>query len=304
MKSIDRMGRGHQHLGARRRAAWKGTGTVVSPASPADVALASHCRLNHLEFCRELARWSGRVGEVAERDGVVMFATATEFPVLCNGAMRLDGSTPADRALDLADEWFAERGRGWSLITSDLGADADADLVAAATARGLLAVGASPAMVCDSPLEPASLPDGIEARWLDEDGRVEDFVAVCDAAYQSLGMPPQVIVDLVRDPARVVEPHLRTVVLHRAGGEPVACAQLLLSHGAAGVYYVGTVESARGQGLAELATRLVTNLAFELGAPWVTLQASSMGESIYRRMGYRDLYGTATFARFAPEAAA
>ena len=105
-------------------------------------------------------------------DGVVLFATATTFPVLCNGAMRVDGSTSADRVLDLADEWFADRDRGWSLITSDLGADADADLVAAATARGLLAVGASPAMVCEAPLDPASLPDGIEARWLHEDGSV------------------------------------------------------------------------------------------------------------------------------------
>ncbi len=275
---------------------------VSSPAS-LDVALASWCRLNHLEFCREMARWSGSGGEIVERDGVVMFATATEFPVLCNGAMRVDDATPADQVLVLADEWFAERGRGWSLVTSDLGADAEADLVAAAMAQGLLPVGASPGMVCESPLARAVVPDGIGVRWLGEDGRVEDFVAVCDSAYQSLGMPPQVIVEMVRDPARVVGPHLRTVVLHRAG-EPVACAQLLLSHGAAGVYFVGTVDGARGQGLAELATRLVTNLAFELGASWVTLQASSMGESIYRRMGYREVYGTATFARFVPEVAA
>jgi hypothetical protein len=246
-----------------------------------------------------MARWSGHRGEIVERDGVVMFATATEFPVLCNGAMRIDDATPAEQVLDLADEWFGERGRGWSLVTSDLGADADADLVAAATARGLLPVGASPGMVCESPLEPAVLPDGIEARWLHEDGRVADFVTVCDSAYQSLGMPPQVIVEMVRDPARVVGPHLRTVVLHD-GGEPLAAAQLLLSHGAAGVYFVGTLEAARGRGLAELATRLVTNLAFELGAPWVTLQASSMGEAIYRRMGYVDLNGTATLARLTP----
>lgn len=267
--------------------------------APEDVALARRCRDNHLELCRELARWSGDRGEVAERDGVLLFATATTFPALCNGVARLDDALAAEAVLDVAAAWFAERDRGFSVLASDLGVGADDDLVAAAEARGFLRVGAAPAMVCEAPLAPAEPPPDVEVRWVGDGGRVEDLVAVCDASYQSLGMPAGVIEAMVRAPERVERPHLRTVLLHLAG-EPVACAQLLLSHGIAGVYYVGTIEAARGRGLAELATRLVTNLAFELGAPVVTLQASPMGEPIYRRMGYRDLYGTATVTCFPP----
>ena len=71
------------------------------------------------------------------------------------------------------------------------------------------------------------------------------------------------------------------------------------SHGIAGIYAVGTTEAARGRGLAELVTRAVTNIGFDGGAPLVTLQASPMGESIYHRLGYRELYRYVTHSRSA-----
>ena len=98
-------------------------------------------------------------------------------------------------------------------------------------------------------------------------------------------------------PPWVSTPNLVTVGAFD-GDDLVSGAQVLFSHGIAGVYCVGTAESARGRGLAELVTRTVTNLGFDGGAPLVTLQASAMGEPIYRRMGYRDLYRYATHARF------
>ena len=70
---------------------------------------------------------------------------------------------------------------------------------------------------------------------------------------------------------------------------PVSVAQILLSHGIAGVYSVGSLEAARGPDRGAV-TRHVTNLGFDLGATNVQLQASPMGEPIYRRMGYEDLY--------------
>ncbi|CAN5523874.1 hypothetical protein BH10ACT3_BH10ACT3_18810 [soil metagenome] len=254
------------------------------------------CHLNYLEFSRELARWSGPSGAIDEHGGAMMFATGTPFPVTCNGVARLDPTVAAARVIEAADEWFATHDRGYSALICGL-EDVDADMALAAAEAGLLEISSSPAMVCARPLDPVVLPPGVELSWLGEDADVSDFVNICDASYQSLGMPADVIVELVRDPARVVEPHLRTVVA-RLEGQPVACAQLLLSHGIAGVYFVGTVEAARGRGLAELVTRAVTNLGFELGAPFVTLQASSMGESIYRRMGYVELYRYTTFTRF------
>jgi hypothetical protein len=36
-------------------------------------------------------------------------------------------------------------------------------------------------------------------------------------------------------------------------------------------------------------TAAVTNRGLDLGAAWVTLQASDMGAPLYRAMGYRDV---------------
>lgn len=258
--------------------------------------VAARCHANCIEAAREGVRRSGAKGEWLEHDGVVLFASGSDFPVLANGAFRLDPSVPAAAVVDRADAWFTERGRGWSVGTSSWGGD-DEDLIEAALARGLVTVTDQPGMVCDERLPDAEPPDGIELRILTTEAEALAFVAMADQAYTSLGLPAGVIPAMAGPTPSVGPPHLVTVGAFD-GDELVSGAQVLFSHGIAGVYCVGTAESARGRGLAELVTRTVTNLGFDGGAPLVTLQASSMGEPIYRRMGYRDLYRYATHARF------
>ncbi|HWJ62834.1 MAG TPA: hypothetical protein VNS19_12780 [Acidimicrobiales bacterium] len=267
--------------------------TDLVDRSEEGVAALAHA--NYVEFGRETARWSGRGGEVLERGGAVLWAASSDFPVSMNGVVRIDPAAPAGEVLDLADAWFGERRRGYSLSTA--GRFADDDLVADAEGRGLHRLLDAPAMVCDQRLEDGTAPDGVDVRIAATDDDVAAFVAVNDAAYQTLGMPEGVIAAAVTDPARVLGPQVRTAIAWE-GGVPLACAQVLLSHGVAGVYYVGTAEAARGRGLAELVTRTVTNLGFDLGAAFVTLQASSMGEPIYRRMGYREIDRYTTHTRF------
>lgn len=249
---------------------------------------------SYVEFARETARWSGSSGEINERGGVLLYAAASDFPVSMNGVIRLDASVPASEVLDRSEAWFAERGRGYSVSTHG---DADADLVTEAEERGLLRIMDAPAMVCDARLADATAPAGVELRVASSADDIAAFVAINDAAYQTLGMPEGVIAASVLLPERVLAPHVRTVIAWE-DGSPLATAQVVLGHGVAGVYYVGTVEAARGRGLAELVTRAVTNLGFDLGARFVTLQASSMGDPIYRRMGYRELYRYTTHTRF------
>lgn len=256
--------------------------------------------LNHGEFLRELARWSGPLGDIQERDGVLLYATGTEFPVTCNGALRTSDDLDDEVVLDRAETWFGARGRGYTLHLQEPDT-ADSALIAAAEDRGFVSVGHSPAMVCGSRLHDAPCPDGVELRWVAEHDSpgtaLTDFVSVSDQAYQSLGMPAGAISDLCVDPDRLLEPHLQTVLAYE-GGRAVAAAQLLLSHGVGGVYYVGTLADVRGRGLGDLVTRAVTNRGFDLGAAFTLLQATSMGESVYRRMGYEQIASYRRLVRF------
>ena len=96
----------------------------------------------------------------------------------------VDSTVEADTVIDMADAWFSERGRGWSLGTSSwLGADQD--LVDAALRRGMKATSNTPGMVCYQRVPDAPTPDGIELRALNSEEDHAAFTAMLDLAYAS-----------------------------------------------------------------------------------------------------------------------
>ena len=263
----------------------------------ADQTLDRLGHLNYAAFSRESAGWGGDGGRVLEAEGLMLYASSSDFPVLCNGLFRIDDRVPAATALDAADAWFRDLGRGYSVMVRDQ--EVDADLGREAEARGLLEVLGMPEMVCRRRLDDRDAPAGSELRWVTDEAGIADFLAVNSEAYTSLGMPADVMSAQIVPGPRFLEPHVQSVVAYLEG-RPAAAAQTFLSHGIAGVYWVGTIEAARGKGLGEAVTRAVTNRAFDLGAAANTLQASSMGEPIYPRMGYETTYRYRGFARFEP----
>jgi hypothetical protein len=280
----------------------------VSPRGPSKVrirtvelnddVLARLGHLNYVEFGRESCRWSA--GSVTrEEDGVVLLATGSSFPVLGNGIYRVDDRASAIQVLDAADRWFAELGRGYTVMVRDT--DVDRELEREARARGMVELLAMPEMVCRRRLEERPVPNGAALGWVEDVAAIADFAAVSSAAYEALGLPSDVTKELLTASPRFLEPHVHAVVAY-LDDSPVAAAMTVLSHGIAGVYWVGTIEAARGSGLGEAVTRAVTNRAFDRGALVNTLQASPMGEPVYRRMGYETLYGYRGLVHLEPPA--
>lgn len=249
-----------------------------------DATMARLAHLNYLEFGRQSTLWSDR-GQVRDVDGVTLFASGTDFPFVFNGVFRNDPATEPARVLAQADAFFDQWSRGYTLVTGP----GDDDLAAHAEAEGLRAFTDAPEMVCRERLADVDPPAGIDLRRATDEAGIADFVAVGSAAYPSLGMPDTAMGEAIDRYDRVLEPHVAVVVAYDDDA-PVAAAQAMLSHGIAGVYWVGTLEAARGKGLGEAVCRWVTNWAFDQGAAAQSLQASTMGEPIYARMGYETIH--------------
>ena len=267
---------------------------AVAPASKADADPARLGHLNLIEASREATRW-GVGGALAESDGIVLFATGSALPVSCNGAFRADDAASPTELITRADAFFGARRRGYAVMVRDL--PVDDDLRHACRQAGLSTFGApAPEMICSAPV-PLSVPPGVALRPLTTVDDVAAFAAVTGAAYATYGMPVETAADYLSLPQRLLDaPNVLGLLAHD-GTEALAGALAVLSHGVGGLYWVGTVEKARRSGLGRAVTAAVTNAAFARGAAVVGLQASAMGEPLYRSLGYETVYHYEDFVR-------
>ncbi|HJW67941.1 MAG TPA: GNAT family N-acetyltransferase, partial [Candidatus Binatia bacterium] len=223
--------------------------------------------LNYAEAMRDLSRRAG--GAVLDEDGLLLFTGGHSLPVLANAVMRTERRLDAPEVLARARKFFGARGRGFTVLVR---AHADADLAAAAANAGLLALGEMPAMVLDHRLAEAVPPRGIDLRRVTTAEDVAAYGQVMGTAYATYGMPEDVLPAMLSRLETLHAPHIAAFVA-RVDGEPVAGAMTVVTHGVAGIYWVGTTPGARGRGLAELCTRAAGNAGFDLGGRIASLQA-------------------------------
>jgi ribosomal protein S18 acetylase RimI-like enzyme len=252
--------------------------------------------LNYAEATRELTRRAG--GVVHDEDGLMLFAGPHWLPVLVNGVLRTDPKIPAADVLARARDFFTPRKRGYSIV---IHAHRDMDLRAAVT--DLTQMGDSPAMVLDHRLPDATPPANVALRRVATEADAKAFAAVMGAAYATYGMPPDVTPAVLARLNVQQAPHIVTF-LAELDGTPAAGAMVIVTHGVAGVYWVGTIPEARGHGLAELCTRAAGNAGFDMGARIAALQASVMGEPVYKRMGYVEVTRYPYFVQMRPPGSA
>jgi len=246
-----------------------------------DDALIELADLNFAESLREQARWCA-AAEQWEANDTLCVASATRLPVGNFNAVIATGATDVSRdLLDRARPWFDARDRGFTVYIRGA---RDAALLARCRADGLPQIGDMPGMVLEAP--PAAVPD---IELVTDDAGLATFVEVSIAAWESTGLKPAAFRKHFADPLRLRAPHLSIVLARNPNGHPLATAMALLSHGIAGIYWVGTRPDARGRGLGAAVTAGASRWAFDHGARAVVLQASAQGEPVYRRLGFREI---------------
>ena len=243
-----------------------------------DLALADRVHDNLMQVNRVTGEAPG--GELHEAPGELFFASASAMPFL-NGVMRRRSDDPADDLLSRACDFFFERKRGFIVF----GWPGDPALEQAAYKAGMFPVlERYPEMVCTKKLD---APDG-EVHAVASLADAQAYWDICEGAYASLGFPPGVFAE-----AFTPEDLLGDGVwacLATDDGRPVACASAWMTPGVGMIGWVAALPKARNKGMAAACTVAATNEALRRGADVVSLQASSMGESVYRSLGYEELF--------------
>ena len=169
-----------------------------------------------------------------------------------------------------------------------------------------------------TPVEEPPLPAGAELRRLTSAEQAEDYWRIAAASYASIGFPPEVFAgytDHAGCSPRTSSPSSPTSTASRS-----SIAMTIVSHGVAGIYWVGSLEQARGKGSAGRRRRRRPTPASSWAPTsppcrhrrwasrstkrWATRRSSTTGSSCHRRPErrpgnkHRGLTGQSTSAAF------
>ena len=243
----------------------------------------ARAHLNLVESSRRLFALD-RGAELEAGEGWLFGAGTADNPMITNAAFRTDDGLDPAELIARAGEFFGARGRGFT-VWARRGAPADRDLIEVAEGSGLKNAYEMPEMILAGRAEEPPLPNGVEVRRLSSAEDAEQYWRIAAAAYESVGFPPEVFghYEGLEGLADAV------AFLALLDGKPVGIAMTIVSHGVAGIYWVGSLTEARGRGIGRAVTAAATNAGFDLGADFASLQASPMGAPVYRAMGYETI---------------
>lgn len=242
--------------------------------------------LNLVESSRQLFELDPGA-EIEAGDGWLFAAGRSSHPVISNAAFRIDDQLDPAELIARAREFFAVRGRGFA-IWARTGTEEDRELIAQAEQAGFKGVYEMPEMVLDQRPEPAVAPAGVELRQVASRRDADDYWQVAVAAYASNGFPPEVFAFYENDDG--LRGDNVVAFLAHLDGKPAGIAMTIVSHDIAGIYWVGCTEKARRRGLGRTMTASAVSAGLDIGATTASLQASPMGEGLYRQMGFETLF--------------
>lgn len=196
-----------------------------------------------------------------------------------NGVLRVSGRAPADALAEARDRLDGVPRVWWAGPDSDAG-----------TTDGLLSLGA--ALVARLPImtvrvdqaAPAAIPDGLR---IAETTDLDEFVP----AYGRVSgiVPDGVPTAILREKAFSGDGTVIRLAGRFGDGRIAGTAVAWLSHGILTLFFVGTQPEHRRRGVGAAMTAAAIDLARDQGIRTVALTSSAAAESLYRRMGFREV---------------
>ena len=135
------------------------------------------------------------------------------------------------------------------------------------------------AMALDRPVAVDLTP----AVKIETDAALAEWVSVYCACF---GVPATAVADTLRVETERTDAGPVVRFAATVDGRMVGTALLLTTHDVAGIYVVTTMPEYRRRGIGTALTAAALEIARERGLRVGTLQASPLGEPVYRRMGF------------------
>ncbi len=230
-------------------------------------------------------------GRVVELAGLTLIIGTHPSPSIVNTILRTGPVADPRAALAEAVEVFHSIGHGTSLMTSS---HADAELAAAASAAGWTCVFELVGMILERPVPASSMApvaEGTTVFEADPEADLGAIRAVEIAGFAESDHERSMVESVFGDPRMLTSPDTAAYLASVEGpaGREVAAAAIVDRAPAALITWVATLPAFRRRGLGGLVTAAAANRGFEMGCLAVVLQASPMGRSVYRRLGFREL---------------
>jgi GNAT superfamily N-acetyltransferase len=250
--------------------------------SPA--ALARAVDENDIAYWLYRARRAG--WEVRQELGLLLLVSGLAFSAWQNAVLRTQ-LTPAEADSRIAATVNGFRSRGLPFTWVAGAARTPADLAARLEAHGLALDSEEPGMAADLTTVPpaAPAPAGLTIERVRDDAGALRLLSISRLAND---LDPDVSGAAIErvTPATYADDDPLQLYLAFLDGHAVACAQLFLGAGVAGIYNVGTIPTARRQGIGAAVTAALMHAARDQDRRIAVLAASAMGEPVYRRLGF------------------
>lgn len=193
-----------------------------------------------------------------------------------------------------ATDFYAPHQAAFSVWIRD---HADAGLEVALREQGFTDLTSMPGMALLGDPGTVVAPADLQIRAAVDDAGRRDFLAIVAEAYAVYGAPAEYADDAFCSLESVCAPHVQGFVGY-VGDTPVSSAAVYVTHGVAGIGWVGTVSGHRQRGYGEAVTWAAIREGFRRGGAFANLQASPMGRPVYERMGFLTPTQYRVLARF------
>jgi ribosomal protein S18 acetylase RimI-like enzyme len=139
---------------------------------------------------------------------------------------------------------------------------------------------------------PPVAADGLEVLRLETADGFAQALAVASAGFEA---PADLLAPLYL--LEVTSLDGVTFYLGRADGKDVTTAMHFVLGGDVGIFNVATPVERRGHGYGAAVTAQAVSDGFDAGASFAYLQSSALGQSVYRRLGFREVETYTLFTR-------